>query len=292
VVSAAKDATALLHAALVEDAAAAAGLSATATAAAVAAQAANSNGRASAAAASSALAKELSETLGSAAAKEWEAAVVANGRVVALGASEPFEAGDVALLVGIEQERRAAKVARLVAAAPWAAAGSSASSTGEPLEYAEADWRSNAVAVGAAFVGRYTQVPREDVTGALAMVGTQHSLVTFAPNAEASADAEGTEGSGAGGAKPSSIGTVAITVVLNPLTEAAQRVAPLLLVLRDQLRLPLQLLLLPELTTTSFPLSKFYRFVASADLGDVAPGAVFADLPKKHVLTMRLGTRQ
>jgi nucleoid-associated protein YgaU len=201
----------------------------------------------------------------------------------------------VALLVGIEQERRAAKVARLVAAAPWAAAGSSASSTGEPLEYAEADWRSNAVAVGAAFVGRYTQVPREDVTGALAMVGTQHSLVTFAPNAEASADAEGTGGGSAaaeGSAKPSSIGTVAITVVLNPLTEAAQRVAPLLLVLRDQLRLPLQLLLLPELTTTSFPLSKFYRFVASADLGDVAPGAVFADLPKKHVLTMRLGTRQ
>jgi len=293
-----------LDASLVGDAATAAGLDATVAAAAAAEAAApsSSDGHILATSVSSTVAKELTEaqrSSGAGDATSWEAAVVANGRVVWLAGAETFDSGDVALLVGLEQERRASKVASLVNAASWTPqlvghdqAGESSRSS---AQHAEADWRSNAVAVGAAFVGRYTQVPREDVSSMLAQIDTKHSLVSFTPSVEGSGTSEASAAASSNDSDETatdsgSIGTVSITVVLNPLTEAAQRVAPLLVVLRDQLRLPLQLLLLPDLAISSFPLSKFYRFVASADLGDVTPGATFADLPKKHVLTMRLGT--
>ena len=293
-----------LDASLVGDAATAAGLDATVAAAAAAEAAApsSSDGHILATSVSSTVAKELTEaqrSSGAGDATSWEAAVVANGRVVWLAGAETFDSGDVALLVGLEQERRASKVASLVNAASWTPqlvghdqAGESSRSS---AQHAEADWRSSAVAVGAAFVGRYTQVPREDVSSMLAQIDTKHSLVSFTPSVEGSGTSEASAAASSNDSDETatdsgSIGTVSITVVLNPLTEAAQRVAPLLVVLRDQLRLPLQLLLLPDLAISSFPLSKFYRFVASADLGDVTPGATFADLPKKHVLTMRLGT--
>jgi len=301
-----------LDASLVADAATAAGLDATVAAAAGAEAVASSSspGHSKATSVSSAVAKDLTEaqrSSGAGDASSWEAAVVANGRVVWLSGAEAFDSGDIELLVGLEHERRASKVASLVNAASWApqlAGSADESSSGSASEHAEVDWRSNAVAVGAAFVGRYTQVPREDVSTMLAQVGTKHSLVSFVPSVEggsapeaaaaaagdATNDDDDDSSDQTAAADSGSIGTVSITVVLNPLTEAAQRVAPLLVVLRDQLRLPLQLLLLPDLAISSFPLSKFYRFVASADLGDVTPGATFADLPKKHVLTMRLGT--
>ena len=74
------------------------------------------------------------------------------------------------------------------------------------------------------------------------------------------------------------VGNVVVTAVLNPLTEAAQRVAPLLKVLRDQLQVPLKVLLVPDLQVFEFPLQKFYRYVVSADVGDVTPRALFANL--------------
>ena len=189
--------------------------------------------------------------------------VVANGRCVFLGEGEPFVSGDFGLLVGLELSRRAQRVVDIIAVAPAATADA----------VAEADWRSDAIAIGSAFLGQYTQVPREDVESSLEQISTKHTLLEFSPTA---ADGE------------ASIGSVSVTVVLDPLTEAAQRVAPLLLVLRDELRVPLRVLLLPQLQISEFPLSKFYRYVVGSDVGAVAPKAEFNDLPRKHVLTLRI----
>ena len=71
-----------------------------------------------------------------------------------------------------------------------------------------------------------------------------------------------------------------VTAILDPLTEAAQRVAPLLVVLRDQLLVPLRLILIPQTQMSEFPLQKFYRYVVGTDVSDVRPGAFFDNLPR------------
>ena len=78
-----------------------------------------------------------------------------------------------------------------------------------------------------------------------------------------------------------------IAAVLDPLSEPAQRLSPILLLIRDTLKLPLSLLLAPRLEITSFdelPIQSYYRFVADP----LAPRAIFNDLPHQHVLTLRL----
>jgi len=203
--------------------------------------------------------------------------VIANGRCVCIGADEPFLSGDMALLVEVESQRRAFSVEALVDVAP---------SDSSLSEAEESDWRSDAVAIGSAFLGQYTQEAREDVDTALRHLATQHTLLSF--NDAASSNSETANDDAAASASTADIGTVSVTVVLNPLSEAAQRVAPLLLVLRDELKVPLRVLLLPDTTVTEFPLSKFYRYVVGADVGEVSPGALFSTLPYKHVLTMRM----
>jgi len=77
-----------------------------------------------------------------------------------------------------------------------------------------------------------------------------------------------------------------IEAMLNPISEATQRVAPLLLLIRDQLQLPIDLILipLPSLESDSkVPLTSYYRFVTGGELGEV----YFQNLPKNHILTVR-----
>ena len=118
-------------------------------------------------------------------------------------------------------------------------------------------------------------------------VYTEHSFFETGAGEGAVGEGKG-EGEGEGKGSSSSVGSVVVTVVLNPLTEAAQRVAPLLMVLRDQLQVPLRLLLVPDIQLTEFPLQKFYRYVVGADVGEVSPGALFSSLPRHHILTMRM----
>jgi len=82
---------------------------------------------------------------------------------------------------------------------------------------------------------------------------------------------------------------VSVTVVLDPLTEATQRVTPLLVAIRDHLKLPLRLILSPRLelnSEDSLPISSYYRFVANPFLSQ--PEANFRNLPWNHVLTLRM----
>lgn len=81
-------------------------------------------------------------------------------------------------------------------------------------------------------------------------------------------------------------------VILDPLTEAAQRVAPLLRMIRDILHLPLELVVMPSFIAddSTLPLTSYYRFVSDADKFDAndLPKASFQGLPTNQVLTVRM----
>jgi UDP-glucose:glycoprotein glucosyltransferase len=84
---------------------------------------------------------------------------------------------------------------------------------------------------------------------------------------------------------------VKVSVILDPLTEPTQRVAPLLLAIRDVLKLPLRLMIAPrKVVKNDVPLSSYYRFVADPSLFSDSnpPNALFQNLPKNHVLTLRM----
>ncbi len=85
-----------------------------------------------------------------------------------------------------------------------------------------------------------------------------------------------------------------VVAIVDPSTEIAQRLSPLLLIARDELKLPLDLILAPrtELDGDSdIPISSYYRFVAdpSAYQADASsPSALFSNLPTDHILTLRM----
>jgi UDP-glucose:glycoprotein glucosyltransferase len=80
---------------------------------------------------------------------------------------------------------------------------------------------------------------------------------------------------------------------LNPVTELAQRVSPILRVIRDQLGLQLHVVLAPPKEIdgdAKIPITSYYRLVADPHaLPDVeSPKAVFSLLPSNHLLTIRV----
>lgn len=84
---------------------------------------------------------------------------------------------------------------------------------------------------------------------------------------------------------------VRVSAILDPLTEPTQRVAPLLLAIRDVLKLPLVLIIAPrKVVQNDAPFSSYYRFVADpfAFPESKPPRAVFENLPTNHVLTLRM----
>eukprot|EP00557_Chaetoceros_sp_GSL56_P002854 CAMPEP_0176501380 /NCGR_PEP_ID=MMETSP0200_2-20121128/14128_1 /TAXON_ID=947934 /ORGANISM="Chaetoceros sp., Strain GSL56" /LENGTH=1737 /DNA_ID=CAMNT_0017900259 /DNA_START=262 /DNA_END=5475 /DNA_ORIENTATION=+ len=85
---------------------------------------------------------------------------------------------------------------------------------------------------------------------------------------------------------------VKVRVVLDPLTEASQRVAPLLRTIRDNLELPLELIIVPSFITddSSLPLTSYYRFVSEINKFETMelPKASFQGLPTNQVLTIRM----
>ena len=74
---------------------------------------------------------------------------------------------------------------------------------------------------------------------------------------------------------------------MDPLSEPAQRVAPILIAIRDGLKIPLHLILAPRTHidgNEGLPLNSYYRFFASFEHGDEP---TFQNLPSNHVLTLR-----
>ncbi len=83
---------------------------------------------------------------------------------------------------------------------------------------------------------------------------------------------------------------VQVSVILDPLTEPAQRVTSLLLAIRDVLKLPLKLIIAPRtVVDNDVPLSSYYRFVVDP-LASASnpPKARFENLPTNHLLTLRM----
>ena len=86
------------------------------------------------------------------------------------------------------------------------------------------------------------------------------------------------------------ISKVEVSVILDPLTEPTQRVAPLLLAIRDVLKLPLKVIIAPRrIVNNDVPLSSYYRFVVDP-LASASnpPSARFENLPTNHLLTLRM----
>ena len=85
-----------------------------------------------------------------------------------------------------------------------------------------------------------------------------------------------------------------VLAIVDPVTETAQRLSPLLRVIRDQLHLPLTLILAPRTVLDAdakIPITSYYRFVAdpSAYQGsELSPMAHFENLPTSHTLTLRM----
>ena len=83
---------------------------------------------------------------------------------------------------------------------------------------------------------------------------------------------------------------VEVSVILDPLTEPTQRAAPLLIAIRDVLKLPLKLIIAPRhVVDNDVPLSSYYRFVVDP-LASASnpPKARFENLPTNHLLTLRM----
>lgn len=88
---------------------------------------------------------------------------------------------------------------------------------------------------------------------------------------------------------------MSVLAVVDPITESAQRLSPLLQILRDELQLPLTVILAPTIDVESdskIPISSYYRFVADSNAyqgdGQHSPLAHFSNLPTDHVLTVRM----
>ncbi|KAG7352641.1 glycosyl transferase family protein [Nitzschia inconspicua] len=85
-----------------------------------------------------------------------------------------------------------------------------------------------------------------------------------------------------------------VSAIVDPATETAQRLSPLLGVIRDELNLPLALVISPTTHSdgdSGVPISSYYRFVAdpsSYQGGESSPHAHFSNLPTGHVLTLRM----
>ena len=89
--------------------------------------------------------------------------------------------------------------------------------------------------------------------------------------------------------KDSSKLMVNISAVLDPLSEAVQRAAPILYSIRNHLNMPITLSLLPRLLIqddSTLPMTSYYRFVAEPTLS--APKALFEGMPVHNILTMKM----
>lgn len=107
---------------------------------------------------------------------------------------------------------------------------------------------------------------------------TEHSLIDLAPVYENEAAIE-------------------IVAVLDPATNAAQRLAPILLVLRRVVNCHIKLFLNPQDKNSDMPLKSFYRYVLEPELQFTSSGALsggalakFSRLPHAPLLSMELRT--
>ena len=195
-----------------------------------------------------------------------EDVLVVNGRHVLLGA-QPLHSLDLEVVIKMESQVFTKPLMEMLA--PPA----------EDPEVVKA--ASDMIMMAHSFLNLYGQDKRTDVQAHLDRVkGTAAENLILDLHSPGGA-------SGAGFETDPVLSNLGITILLDPLGETAQRVAPLLTILRDHLQLPLRLVLAPNPELSEFPLKSYYRF-ALFPTRDTR--LLFQSLPTQHILTARVDT--
>ncbi|KOO26357.1 udp-glucose:glycoprotein glucosyltransferase-like protein [Chrysochromulina tobinii] len=205
-------------------------------------------------------------------------ALITNGRLVLLTGGAPLDAVDVALLEEYELRQRAEGAAHLISQLTVS------HDKDASVEGGAARWRSDVLMHA---VVQLTSVAKR----ALARDAGKDRKVQLQPDdLPCGAACVRIPGEGVGAA-------MELVAILDPLSKAAQRLAPLMMELHVALGCTVTLHLNPDTAITEFPLEDFYRYVVSltpkfdADGRSLAPTADmarFARLKTPQVLTLHL----
>ena len=205
-----------------------------------------------------------------------EGILVVNGRHVPLGAApgEPLHPLDLDVVVKVESARFSAPLHALFTSPQ--AAGLSAREASDLLMAAHS------------FLNSYAPRPRVDVEAALApLKGTPSESLIIEARELGPGAAEAQAKAGKGGTGSDFVSqNLQLAMLLDPLSETAQRVSPLLLLARDHLRIPLTVLLAPHPEVSEFPLKSYYRLALSPSPSHSL--VAFEHMPRQHVLTTRV----
>uniref|UniRef100_A0A7S2RIH0 UDP-glucose:glycoprotein glucosyltransferase n=1 Tax=Mucochytrium quahogii TaxID=96639 RepID=A0A7S2RIH0_9STRA len=83
-------------------------------------------------------------------------------------------------------------------------------------------------------------------------------------------------------------GSIRVTSIIDPLSPAAPRVVSVIKFLRDALDAHVEILFVPQVSVSKFPLPSFYRYVGYNDVE--SPHAVFNNMPQTQLLTLKIST--
>jgi UDP-glucose:glycoprotein glucosyltransferase len=187
-------------------------------------------------------------------------AVVANGRAVEVPAGHAMDVEDFELLVAREMSARGEDVRAVIQAMADAAATAAANAASD----------SDRCMTAASLVAtRQASATSRGQVQSLESLESKHSAVVVPGD-----------------------GAVMLEAVLDPLSKEAQRIAPVLVLLRDALapHLGVRVILNPRQALDDLPLKSYYRYAAppaGANL-ELKPRVHFAQLPQHKTLTAHL----
>ena len=185
--------------------------------------------------------------------------VVANGRVIEVPAGQNMDVEDFGLLISKEWSARGEDVRNVIA---------SMSSSSSTAAAAAAEDDSDRCMTAASIVAtRQASATVRGQVQSLESLESKHSAVVVPGD-----------------------GAVMLEAVLDPLSKEAQRIAPVLVLLRDALapHLGVRVILNPRLALEDLPLKSYYRYAAPPMNLEAKPRVHFAQLPQHKTLTAHL----
>jgi len=192
-------------------------------------------------------------------------AVVTNGRVLGpLAGNTLFTEDDFKLLESFDMDLYARKVRDQVDEMTF---------EGLSADDDTSDFRSDIIMkASSALISREKRSRQE-----ISFKASEHSVMKIKPNQEAA--------------------SFDVVVVVDPLSKAAQKIAPILMVLQNATNVNIKLAMNSREKLSEIPLNRFYRYVlepqvAFDDDGAMAEGplALFSDMPQSVLLTMGMDT--
>jgi hypothetical protein len=212
-------------------------------------------------------------------------AVATNGRVVALGPTELLTVEVLSAAVGAEARARGSKVLKIIESAQILSVVDSDDSSSSSYQQGST-WRVEADDMNADFVGTLAATA-SSIVGLYAGDGIRRKLPEAHLAPRFSSFVTAPKGRGPSG--------VQVDALLDPVSEAAQRAAPLLQLMRDALGAQVRVFLHPNPSIQAsgddadfrLPLKSFYRFAGPGIAEGSSNRAVFPNLPS-HLLTAKV----